>query len=169
MTEDPIKEGKISAPSPLRKSLIVGLIVTVALIFTVTIWPTRYRYETMHRCLFKYDSPYTNPDWQRRVAGAKQFQRYVSSTIKNESYRVDRISGEIFIPGQEGWQAIGQKYDKPWEFLESSPYGTWGQTSNGCREHYAVFEQSDTPTGPWEEIKETKPDSNGKPSPSPTK
>lgn len=103
----------------MKRNLIIGLTVGVALVLAVTVWPTRYRYETKVRCTFNFGEPSENSDWGGDAS--KRYKRFVDSTFKDEFYRVDRITGEIFIagqhPGQEGWKLIGLAYDKPEEFL----------------------------------------------------
>lgn len=161
--EEPYEE---EPHSFIKAVLAVGLAISLILIFIIWVWPTRYRYDAQHRCVFKYSSPYPNEEWGK-VAGTKKFERQVTSTVTNESYRTDRITGEIFtpgkLPGQEGWKLMGLAYDSPGQFLVGGIHGT---ANTGCTLIYVAYEQSDSPDGPWEEV---KPDSNGKPSPSPTK
>src|SRR5262249_22153012 len=105
----------------MKKNLIIGLAVGVTLILAVTVWPTRYRYETKVRCTFNYDRPITNSYWNEGEDVSKRYTRRVTSTLKDEFYRVDRITGEVFVagqhPGQEGWKLIGLTYEKPEEFF----------------------------------------------------
>src|SRR5262245_9539470 len=114
----------------MKRNLITGLAVGVTLILAVTIWPTRYRYETKVRCTFNYSEPYENSDWGGE--SSKRYRRYVTSTLKAEFYRVDRITGEVFVPGQEGWKLIGLAYDKPEEFLEAAGDG-FDEEKNGLK------------------------------------
>lgn len=102
----------------MKRNLVIGFAVGATLILAVTVWPTRYRYETKVRCTFNYRGPYENSDWGGDAS--KRYERSVTSTLKDEFYRVDRITGEVFVPGQEGWKLIGLAYDKPEEFLENA-------------------------------------------------
>jgi hypothetical protein len=119
-------------------------------------------YEAKMRCVFNYSAPYANWDL-RKVASAKQLQRTITTTVTNESYRIDRMTGEMFMPEQGKWKLIGLAYDKPGEFLEG---GITGTANTGCKIPYVAYEQSDAPDGPWEEIKS---DPSVKPSPVATK
>jgi hypothetical protein len=177
VTPDPAKEEAPYEEEPyeeepysfIKAVVAVGLVISLVLIFIIMVWPTRYRYEVWHRCVFKYSAPYTNEDWGK-VAGAKRFKRTVTSTVTNESYRIDRVTGEMFVPGkvqgQEGWKLMGLAYENPGEFLEG---GIKGTANTGCKLIYEAYEQSDTPDAPDESWEEVKPGSNDKPSPSPTK
>jgi len=160
--DKPHAEKKEYALSQVGKGLIGGFIFGVVLTYVFFVWPTRYRYETKMRCVFDYGAPYANEDFGK-VAGAKRLQRAVTTTVTNESYRIDRMTGEMFMPEHGSWKLIGLAYDKPGEFLEG---GIMGTANTGCKIPYVAYEQSDTNDGPWEEV---KPDPSVKPSPVATK
>jgi hypothetical protein len=155
--ENPSTEKKQYALSAVGKGLIGGFILGVVLTYATMIWPTKYRYETKMRCVFNYSAPYANEDFGK-VASAKRLQRSITTTVTNESYRIDRMTGEMFMPEQGSWKLIGLAYDKPGEFLEG---GITGTANTGCKIPYVAYEQSDANDGPWEEV---KPDLSVKPS-----
>jgi len=143
-------------------------VLLFAAVFSVTVWPTLYRYEVKYRCVFEpVDAPFenefygqTDPPratrdevwnrlhtflWEERK-DAGPWMRVARATVTDEQYKVHRLTGEMYRLEKGKWVLQGIAFNNPQELMDS--YN--GKSAEGCHRSTEHLEQdSNYSTGPW--------------------